>query len=80
MPIHVDIKINDTLISSLHIGRVSGGTNPTDINPYLVVRGANPRTISEWDDYGVGFYHTYGDGAEVCVYHALTALNGGSRE
>jgi len=41
MPIHVDIRINEKLINSLHIGRMKGGTNPDDVNDYLVVEGKN---------------------------------------
>jgi hypothetical protein len=74
VPIHVDIKINDTLINTLHIGRFSGeGTSPESINTYLVVEGDRPEHIEDWDK-GVGYEHRYGDGAEVCVVKALKAL------
>jgi len=29
MPLHVDIRINDHLLNTLHIGRVSGGAGVT---------------------------------------------------
>ncbi len=75
MPIHVDIRINDTLINTLHIGRISGnGTTPNSINTYIVSEGDKPETIDDWFDHGVEYKHRYGDGAEVCVAKALKAL------
>jgi hypothetical protein len=74
MPIHVDIKINDTLINTLHIGRFSGeGTKPDDVNLYLAVEGKKPQGLDDWIK-GSEFRHRYGDGAEVCVIKALRAL------
>jgi hypothetical protein len=73
MPIHVDIKINDKLINTIHIGRLRGGTHPDNVNTYLVVEGKNPETPAEWYA-GVEYTHRYGDGAEVCVMKALKAL------
>ena len=74
MPIHVDIKINEKLINSLHIGRVRGGTQPEDINDYLVVEGDIPKSFSDWVATGIPFTHRYGDGAEVCVMKAIQVL------
>lgn len=74
MPIHVDIKINDTMISQIHIARFLGGTYPNDINTYLVVRGERPTDYTDWVDGGKEFTHRYGDGAEVCVAKAIEAL------
>lgn len=69
MPIHIPIYINDKLIKTYHIGRVSGDTNPESINTYLVVQ----------DDelWGVGkkFTHKYGDGVEVCIAKALSVID-----
>ena len=73
MPIHVDIKINERLINSLHIGRIRGGTEPEDINEYLVVEGDIPKSFSDWVATGIPFTHCYGDGAEVCVMKAIKA-------
>ena len=74
MPLHIDIKVNDTLLNQIHIGRVMGGTNPDDINVYLAIEGDRPRSFSDWDADGVPFRHRYGDGAEVCLIKALKAL------
>jgi len=74
MPIHVDIKINERLINSLHIGRIRGGTEPEDINDYLVVEGDIPKSFSDWHATGIPFTHRYGDGAEVCVMKAIKAI------
>jgi len=74
MPIHVDIKINDTLINTLHIGRFSGeGTKADSVNVYLAVEGDRPTSLDDWIR-GVEYRHRYGDGAEVCVVKALKAL------
>lgn len=74
MPIHVDIRINDHLLNTLHIGRFSGdSTAPDSINGYLVVEGKKPTSIDDWVK-GAEFKHRYGDGAEVCVAKALKAL------
>lgn len=76
MPIHVDIKINQELINQLHIGRVSGGTDPDDINDYLIVDGERPQRLEDWHIDGIPFQHRYGDGAEICVMKGMQALYG----
>ncbi len=73
MPLHVDIKINDRLLSQIHIGRIQGGTDPDSVNTYVAHEGEEPKTREEWLQ-GVRFEHRYGDGAEVCVRKALMAL------
>jgi hypothetical protein len=73
MPLHVDIRINETLINTLHIGRVSGDTNPNTINNYVIVEGETPTTMDQWFE-GEDFTHRYGDGAETCVLKGLKAL------
>lgn len=79
MPIHVDIKINDTLINTLHIGRFSGeGTRPDDVNVYLAVQGKKPTSLDDWIK-GAEYRHRYGDGAEVCVMKAIEALKFGGK-
>jgi hypothetical protein len=74
MPLHIDIRVNDKLINQIHIGRVKGGTNPDDINEYLVVDGEQPLRLEDWYICGIPFMHRYGDGAEVCLIKALKAL------
>ena len=76
MPLHVTIKINDRTINTVHIGRVSGDTNPDSINQYLIVSGEQPMFNEEWVQDGVPFEHRYGDGAEVCVMKGLQAIYG----
>lgn len=82
MPLHIDIAVNDFPIESLHIGRIKGGTDPDDVNTYLVVSGDQPITLKGWHEYGVEFEHRYGDGALVCLRKALQAieLNSGYEE
>jgi hypothetical protein len=74
MPLHVDIKMNDTLINQIHIGRFKGGTDKDDINDYLVVEGEYPTRTEDYYVDGISYTHRYGDGAEVCVIKALQAL------
>jgi hypothetical protein len=74
MPLHVDIRVNANLISRIHIGRISGGTSPDDINTYRAVLGEEPKRYEDWFESGTEFTHRYGDGAEVCVQKAIEAL------
>jgi hypothetical protein len=76
MPIHVDIRINDTLINQIHIGRAKGGTDPDDINTYIVIEGGQPLRLEDWYIDGIPFMHRYGDGAEICVMKGMQALYG----
>lgn len=73
MPLHIDIRVNDTLINQLHIARLQGGTNPNDINDYVILDGERPTRFEDWTIDGVPFRHTYGDGAEVCVMKGIEA-------
>ena len=75
MPLHVDIKINETLIETLHIGRLEGGTDPDDLNLYAAVVGEEPLTIEDWRKRGSTYKHRYGDGALVCVQKALEVIH-----
>jgi hypothetical protein len=74
MPLHVDIRINETLINQIHIGRMRGGTLSDDINEYSVIEGPKPTRFEDWHIDGIPYTHRYGDGAEVCVIKALQAL------
>jgi hypothetical protein len=74
MPIHVDIRINETLIKQIHIGRIRGSAKKNSINTYLAYEGDRPETLEDWFDRGTEYEHRYGDGAEVCVAKALKAL------
>ncbi len=77
MPLHVDIKINDHLINSIHIGREKGDTNVDSINTYVAFEGEYPTSYNDWfNDDAVEFTHRYGDDAEICVKKALEALYG----
>lgn len=74
MPIHVEIKINDTLINQIHIARVRGGTASDDVNDYVALEGDRPTRLEDWHIDSVPFKHRYGDSAEVCVAKAIQAL------
>jgi hypothetical protein len=68
MPIHVPIYVNDKLIKTYHIGRISGDTNPDSINAYLIVEDDFP-----WET-GRMFNHRYGDSIETCITMGLSAM------
>ena len=74
MPLHIDIRINDTLLNTLHIARVKGGTDADDINDYLILEGDEPLRYEDWLIDGSPFTHRYGDGAEVCVMKGIQAM------
>lgn len=76
MPLHIDIRINDTLLNTLHIARVKGGTRPDDINDYLILDGPKPTRYEDWLIDGIAFTHRYGDGAEICVMKGIQAMQG----
>lgn len=76
MPLHIEIKINDTVLNNLHIARVKGDTNPDSHNDYLIIEGEYPLRNEDWYIDGVPFKHRYGDGAEVCVAKGIRALRG----
>ncbi len=87
MPIQVYIEINGNPITTIHVGRLKGGTNSDDINVYTAVAkdsqvkhlpDGRRYTIDypsnhEWDN-GAIFEHRYGDGVEACVERAIQAL------
>ena len=68
MPIHVPIYVNQTLIKTYTIGRVSGDTNPDSINTYLITEEGFP-----WET-GQMFTHRYGDSIETCITLGLSAM------
>lgn len=41
MPLHIDVRVNDSVVRRIHIARMttSGGMNPDSINEYAVVLG-----------------------------------------
>jgi Protein of unknown function (DUF2283) len=75
MPLHIDIKINNTLLHTINIGRIAGGTSPDDLNTYRALITKPGETVTDY--YGptsVEFMHRYGDGADLCVARAIHAL------
>jgi hypothetical protein len=80
MPLHIDIRVNNKVINQIHIGRTRGGTDPDDMNHYLVVEGDTPARWEDWYVDGMPFTHRYGDGAEVCVIKGLQALGYGDEQ
>jgi hypothetical protein len=74
MPLHVQIRVNRTLLSEIHITRAEGGTDPDDVNTYIATIGEDPTYLDIYEQEGVYYKHRYGDGAEVCVRKAIEAL------
>lgn len=74
MPLHARVYVNEHEISEgIHIGRLEGGTRPSDINTYKIVVGNRPETYEDWLNNGVSFTHRYGDGAIKCYQLGLNA-------
>lgn len=76
MPLHIDIRVNKTLINQVHIARIKGDTHPDSVNDYVVVDGPAPTRYEDWLVDGIPFTHRYGDGAELCVMRGIRALRG----
>ena len=76
MPLHVEIKLNHQLLHTIHIGRLDGGSRPDDINTYRAVTTLpGDYNIDFFAPGSVEFTHRYGDGADLCVARAVSALD-----
>lgn len=75
-PIHIDVYVNHKPIHTWHIGRIMGGTDPDDINPYLIVKGPSNELPNWKDEDGVEFMHRYGDGIDTCIQRGIHAILG----
>jgi hypothetical protein len=87
MPIQVYIEVNGRPVTTVHIGRLKGSTDPGSVNTYSAVAKDSKVTAlpegrryttdyptnHEWDN-GAIFEHRYGDGIESCVAKALDEL------
>lgn len=72
MSIDVEIGVNGDLVKVVHIIRVSGEPEPDSVNDYMVDERVWP---NPWDSgKTAAFKHRFGDGIDVCVAKALTAL------
>lgn len=74
MPLHVDIRINDDPIETLHIGRLKGDTNSDSENVYVATFEGSDVEPNWFSEDAATFTHRYGDGAVVCVQKALNAI------
>jgi len=79
-PIHIDVYVNQRPIHSWHIGRIMGGTDPDDVNPYLIVKGPNNGNPDWNSETGVEFMHRYGDGIDTCIQRGICAILGTAPE
>lgn len=73
MPIHVDIAINERLITRVHIARMEDLRGEDHEHIYSVVQSEQPPYAIDYAK-GALFTHYYNEGAEVCVEKALVAL------
>jgi hypothetical protein len=80
MPIHVDIRINDALIDTLHIGRADSFGGHEVEHTYLVTNEVNNTRVDWSGDEAVEFTHKYSEGAHICVAKALEAWDKARRE
>lgn len=74
MPLHVDIRVNNRLIETLHIGRMKGDMQADTINEYVATFDGTEYDPGWFTEGAVTFTHRYGDGAAVCVQKALNAM------
>ena len=76
MPIHVDIRINDENVRTVHIGREQDLVGKDEVHQYRITTGTVSTRADWWDPDSVTFEHKYSDGVEVCVARGLEALYG----
>lgn len=77
MPVHVDIKINEKYIKTVHIGRDEGLRGKQEVHAYTVTdKVTSDGRPDWWGDDCAHFEHRYSDGVEVCVTKGLQALYG----
>jgi hypothetical protein len=76
MPIHVDIRINDKHIRTVHIGREDDFLGTEGEHTYRITESTINTRADWWDPDSVQFTHVYSEGAEVCVAKGLLALYG----
>jgi len=89
MPVYVDVKVNEELVSRVYIARMSkNGLNPNSVNEYSAVVGQkepffhNERMCMEFPaeptwlqwETGTRLHHQYGSGVLELVQRALHAL------
>lgn len=90
MPLHIDVRINETIVDRLHIARLTKeGMSDSSVNEYGIIRSAKESTYNEsgvlvrrfpqepeWVDWleAPSFEHRYGDDALVCLLRALETL------
>lgn len=90
MPLHIDIRINDTLLRRLHIARMTkNGMAPDSINEYSVVVSDEESLVRhgrivkgfkdsadwwEWEISEIRFYHRYGDDELTLLMLAVQAV------
>jgi len=80
MPLHVEIRINQELIDTIHIGRMDELKGRDQNHRYLVTNKTTKSMVDWTDPNAVEFEHNYSDGAHICVSKALEAWDKKRRE
>lgn len=66
MPLSVEVKVNDFMVETLHVGRLESYKGADKKHKYIV--SEDPKM-----ERGVKFKHRYSDGALVCAQKAIEA-------
>jgi hypothetical protein len=82
MPLHIEIKVNEKDIETIHIGRMDRLDDPDSVYEYMVTTEEYPQTMYEGKkrvyspnfNVGTKFTHRYSDGVRICIMKALEAL------
>lgn len=71
MPIQIKIHVNEKLIETVHVARLSkSGLQSASVNTYGVLKQSSEPTNAEWDAAPT-FEHRYGDDLTTCALKAL---------
>lgn len=71
MPVQIRISVNDELVETLHVARLTKlGSVEGSVNEYAVVQQHDEPTNEEWDN-APRFYHAYGDDVVTLALEAI---------
>lgn len=74
VPTQVEMRVNGSIIQTLHIGRIEGTEDKHSINTYVAVI-RRPGEQPDWyADDAVEFEHQYGNGIVELTRRALNAI------
>jgi hypothetical protein len=74
VPTQVEMRVNGSIIQTLHVGRIEGTEDKHSINTYVAVI-RRPGEQPDWyADDAVEFQHQYGNGIVELTRRALNAI------